>query len=119
MIGVFDHDRNRVMIEEPSRSGKPRSRIMRSGGFSVAERMPSSASHASCTVNPSNSKAARKNCRIWSSSSMTSMVALPIVDHREIQGCGFLRLLVDDLPECLFKQDGVNVDEGQFVRNIQ
>ena len=23
---------------------------------------------------------------------MTSMVALPIVDHREIQGCGFLRL---------------------------
>src|SRR5262249_28803887 len=212
MIGVFDHDRNRAMIEEPSRSGKPRSRIIRSGGFSVAERMPSSASCASCTVNPSNSKAARRNCRIWSSSSMTSMVALPIVDHRKIPGSGFLRLqtnghectavgalaggfnlttirshegfrdpqaktrsghvrcvsfptkepfpkkrpflsnetdalvldrqhnrvtvafrgngdrrawmrvlrrMVDDLPECLFKQNGVTVDDGQFVRNIQ
>src|SRR6516225_10608196 len=29
-----------------------------------------------------------------------------------------LRRVVDDLPERLFNQDGVNVDEGQFVRNI-
>ena len=36
MIGMFDHDRSRSMIEEPSRSGSPRSRMMRSGGFSVA-----------------------------------------------------------------------------------
>ena len=40
MIGMFDHDRSRSMIEEPSRSGRPRSRMMRSGGFSVADRKP-------------------------------------------------------------------------------
>src|SRR5262245_6837177 len=212
MIGMFDHDRSRSMMEEPSRSGRPRSRMMRSGGLSVAERIPSSASRASCTANPSNSKAARRNCLIWSSSSMTRMVALPIVAHREIRCFGLLRgqtngherptigtraervdlpairsheclrdpqtktrsgdvrcpplaaeeafpqtrallsheadtlvldreydrvalgfsgngdrgtrlrilrRVVHDLPQCLFEQDGIDVDKGQFDRNIQ
>jgi hypothetical protein len=85
MIGMFDHDRSRSMIEEPSRSGSPRSRMMRSGGFSVADRIPSSASLASCTANPSNSNAARRNCRILSSSSMTRMGALSLVANHEVR----------------------------------
>src|SRR5262245_10875860 len=92
MTGTLDQDRNRSTMDAPSRSGRPRSRITRSGGCNVADRMPSSAFAASRTAKPSNSKAARRNWRIWSSSSMTRTADLLIVAHCEAVrlrvGCG-------------------------------
>src|SRR4030081_122516 len=52
-------------------SGRPRSRMTRSGGGSGTARLASVPVSASCTAKPSSSSPARRKRRIWISSSMT------------------------------------------------
>src|SRR5947208_10729748 len=71
MIGTLDQARSRSSTSAPSMSGKPRSRITRSGGLSVAQRSASLPVSASCTTKPSSSSPARRKRRICTSSSTT------------------------------------------------
>src|SRR5271168_966675 len=73
MIGTLDQERIKSSTSLPRRSGKARSRMIRSGALKVAACSPSAASAASCTVKPPcNSKPARRKRRIFGSSSINS-----------------------------------------------
>src|SRR5262245_5878736 len=77
--GTLDQARRRSSTSPPSMSGRPRSRMTRSGGLSVAQRNASAPVSASCTAKPSSSSPARRKRRIWASSSTTSTMGLASV----------------------------------------
>src|SRR5262245_15434902 len=79
MSGTLDHARRRSSTSPPSMSGRPRSRITRSGGLSVAQRSASPPVSASCTAKPSSSRPARRKRRICTSSSTTRTTGLTSV----------------------------------------
>ena len=79
MSGTLDQARRRSSTSAPSMSGKPRSRMTRSGGLSVAQRSASPPVSASCTVKPSSSRPARRKRRICTSSSTTRTTGLASV----------------------------------------
>ena len=71
MVGTLDHARRRSSTSPPSMSGSPRSRMIRSGCFSVTHFRASAPVSASCTTKPSSSRPARRKRRICTSSSTT------------------------------------------------
>ncbi len=79
MSGTLDQARRRSSTSAPSMSGKPRSRMTRSGGLSVAQRSASPPVSASCTAKPSSSSPARRKRRICTSSSTTRTTGLASV----------------------------------------
>src|SRR5262249_10682564 len=69
--GTVDHERRRSSTSPPSMSGRPRSRMTRSGCCSVTLLRASAPVSASCTTKPSSSSPARRKRRICTSSSTT------------------------------------------------
>src|SRR5688572_4930302 len=79
MIGTRDHSRMRVRTSRPSMSGRPRSRITRSGWAVVQSRMASLPVCASMTVYSCELRLADRKRRICGSSSTTRIRALPLI----------------------------------------
>src|ERR1700733_290522 len=78
MIGMLDHCRTLLMTSTPCVSGRPRSRISRSGRSLAAISKPLAALAASRTRYSCVSSMTRRNRRSGTSSSMTKTVCLGI-----------------------------------------